>query len=91
MGLLVLKKTTLLLIIISGSMLSASFAGRQWKYMDEYTMKTSSDAKELPNKRCKEDSIGIHERMLKVNTKDYAGSYDPAPTFRKPPFKLIPN
>lgn len=47
--------------------------------------------KELPNKRCKEDSIGIHERMLKVNTKDYAGSYDPAPTFRKPPFKLIPN
>ncbi|RWR82452.1 protein CASPARIAN STRIP INTEGRITY FACTOR 1 [Cinnamomum micranthum f. kanehirae] len=90
MGLLVLKKTTLLLIIISASMLSASFAGRQWKYMDEYKMKTSSDAKELPKKRCKEDSIGIHERVLKVNTKDY-GSYEPAPTFRKPPFKLIPN
>ncbi|XP_012836754.1 PREDICTED: uncharacterized protein LOC105957376 [Erythranthe guttata] len=33
---------------------------------------------------------GIHERVLKVKTNDY-GSYDPAPAFVKPPFKLIPN
>ncbi|CAM8990035.1 unnamed protein product [Rhodiola kirilowii] len=32
----------------------------------------------------------IHERLLRVNTRDY-GRYDPAPTFVKPPFKLIPN
>ncbi|XP_022947142.1 protein CASPARIAN STRIP INTEGRITY FACTOR 2-like isoform X1 [Cucurbita maxima] len=32
----------------------------------------------------------IHERVLRVNTRDY-GRYDPAPAFVKPPFKLIPN
>ncbi|KAJ0759439.1 putative protein Casparian strip integrity factor [Helianthus annuus] len=32
----------------------------------------------------------IHERLLRANTKDY-GRSDPAPTFVKPPFKLIPN
>ncbi|KAJ9561013.1 hypothetical protein OSB04_006173 [Centaurea solstitialis] len=32
----------------------------------------------------------VHERLLRANTKDY-GRPDPAPTFVKPPFKLIPN
>ncbi|KAG7010912.1 Protein CASPARIAN STRIP INTEGRITY FACTOR 1, partial [Cucurbita argyrosperma subsp. argyrosperma] len=32
----------------------------------------------------------VHERLLRVNTKDY-GRYDPSPSFVKPPFKLIPN
>uniref|UniRef100_A0A7N0T1S6 Uncharacterized protein n=1 Tax=Kalanchoe fedtschenkoi TaxID=63787 RepID=A0A7N0T1S6_KALFE len=32
----------------------------------------------------------VHERLLRVNTRDY-GRYDPSPTFVKPPFKLIPN
>lgn len=32
----------------------------------------------------------IHGRVLKVKTNDY-GRYDPAPSFVKPPFKLIPN
>ncbi|KAK8518754.1 hypothetical protein V6N12_011999 [Hibiscus sabdariffa] len=33
---------------------------------------------------------GIHERLLRANTKDY-GKYDPTPALAKPPFKLIPN
>ncbi|CAI9101964.1 OLC1v1000139C1 [Oldenlandia corymbosa var. corymbosa] len=37
-----------------------------------------------------EEIVEIHERLLKVNTKDY-GRYDPAPALGKPPFKLIPN
>ncbi|KAL8238217.1 hypothetical protein R6Q59_019298 [Mikania micrantha] len=40
-------------------------------------------------KRDIDDHI-IHERLLSVNTKDY-GRSDPAPTFTKPRFKLIPN
>ncbi|KAL8205224.1 hypothetical protein R6Q57_008775 [Mikania cordata] len=40
-------------------------------------------------KRDIDDHI-IHERLLRVNTKDY-GRSDPAPTFAKPRFKLIPN
>lgn len=37
-----------------------------------------------------EEVSEIHERLLKVNTKDY-GRYDPTPALSKPPFKLIPN
>lgn len=36
------------------------------------------------------DDETIHERLLKANTRDY-GRSDHAPTFVKPPFKLIPN
>ncbi|CAM8945087.1 unnamed protein product [Rhodiola kirilowii] len=32
----------------------------------------------------------VNERLLRVNTGDY-GRYNPAPTFAKPRFKLIPN
>lgn len=37
-----------------------------------------------------EERTDIHERLLRVNTKDY-GRYNPAPALVKPPFKLIPN
>lgn len=38
----------------------------------------------------KEENI-VHERMLRwMNTHDY-GRYDPAPSFRRPRHKLIPN
>lgn len=32
----------------------------------------------------------VHERLLRVNTRDYE-RYDPTPALVKPPFKLIPN
>lgn len=39
---------------------------------------------------CKQEEQLRHERVLKMNTKDY-GRYDPTPALSKPPFKLIPN
>ncbi|KAF9676047.1 hypothetical protein SADUNF_Sadunf09G0097900 [Salix dunnii] len=36
------------------------------------------------------EETSVHERLLKVNTKDY-GNYNPAPALVRPPFKLIPN
>ncbi|XP_059461101.1 uncharacterized protein LOC132190183 isoform X4 [Corylus avellana] len=61
--------------------------GRQSKFFNE--LDTEAEAiKEQPSRNNEEDTI--HERLLKVNTKDY-GRYDPSPAFVKPPFKLIPN
>ncbi|XP_006298822.2 protein CASPARIAN STRIP INTEGRITY FACTOR 1 [Capsella rubella] len=37
-----------------------------------------------------ERSIHEHERLLRMNTKDY-GYNRPAPRLERPPFKLIPN
>jgi hypothetical protein len=77
---MVIKKISLLFLIISASLVSTSFAGRRL---------VDNVAKEVD--ATQEEGFGIHvERLLKMNTKDY-GKYDPAPTFVKPPFKLIPN
>ncbi|XP_057494740.1 protein CASPARIAN STRIP INTEGRITY FACTOR 1-like [Actinidia eriantha] len=79
MGLMMLKKMVLFFLIFSASLLSTSFAGRRL---------VNNLAKQVDAPH--EGGSTIHERMLRVNTKDY-GTYDPAPTFVKPPFKLIPN
>ncbi|XP_059461094.1 uncharacterized protein LOC132190183 isoform X3 [Corylus avellana] len=69
--------------------------GRQSKFFNE--LDTEAEAikegfdlllPQQPSRNNEEDTI--HERLLKVNTKDY-GRYDPSPAFVKPPFKLIPN
>jgi len=74
---MVIKKISLLFLIVC---VSTSFAGRRL---------VDNVAKEVD--ATQEEGFGIHvERLLKMNTKDY-GKYDPAPTFVKPPFKLIPN
>ncbi|XP_043708647.1 protein CASPARIAN STRIP INTEGRITY FACTOR 1-like [Telopea speciosissima] len=93
MGLLiVLKKISLLFLLISASLLSTSFAGRQWTSMDNPAVETTN--KETTRKSLNRDDEAIltevHERLLGVNAKDY-GTYNPSPTFVKPPFKLIPN
>ncbi|XP_041015285.1 protein CASPARIAN STRIP INTEGRITY FACTOR 1-like isoform X4 [Juglans microcarpa x Juglans regia] len=61
--------------------------GRQSKFFNELA-KEADTMNEKPSRHDEEDSI--HERLLRVNTKDY-GRYDPAPALVKPPFKLIPN
>ncbi|KAF8405283.1 hypothetical protein HHK36_010185 [Tetracentron sinense] len=92
MGLKVLKKTSLLFLIISASLLSTSFAGRQWNFVEKPSMEVKSTNEEKSRKTLndKEAANNVHERLLRVNTKDY-GTYDPSPALVKPPFKLIPN
>ncbi|KAK9942589.1 hypothetical protein M0R45_008243 [Rubus argutus] len=94
MGLMFLKKFTVLILLISAaSLLSTSFAaGRQSKFVNKLA-KEEMDAtpEEVLGKPLNHKEVArIHERLLRVNTKDY-GRYDPAPALVKPPFKLIPN
>ncbi|KAJ6310711.1 hypothetical protein OIU76_015430 [Salix suchowensis] len=95
MGLMLLKKISLLFLLISASFLSTSFAGRRSKFVK----KLAEEAEAINAATCEETSskashsneeTSIHERLLKVNTKDY-GNYNPAPALVRPPFKLIPN
>ncbi|KAJ4716566.1 Aspartate carbamoyltransferase [Melia azedarach] len=89
MGLLLLKKIGLLFLLISASLLSTSLAGRRIsKYVNKLAEEVDSPFEEKPFQD--EEVSVIHERLLKVNTKDY-GRYDPSPALVKPPFKLIPN
>ena len=56
---------------------------------DLWSIKNWQDLESWEAVRHDEESE-IHGRVLKVKTNDY-GRYDPAPSFVKPPFKLIPN
>ncbi|KAF3435740.1 hypothetical protein FNV43_RR22832 [Rhamnella rubrinervis] len=95
----------LLLLIISVSLLSTSIAaGRQLKSVNKLDKEVAVDATdedmlgstleeekyEFGEAENHEERTDIHERLLRVNTKDY-GRYNPAPALVKPPFKLIPN
>ncbi|KAK9164232.1 hypothetical protein Syun_005134 [Stephania yunnanensis] len=85
-----LKKFVLLFLVVSASFLSTSLAVRQGRFVNEVAEESEID-NETSNEFPRHDEAGeIHERLLKVNTKDY-GRYDPAPALVKPPFKLIPN
>ncbi|TXG64599.1 hypothetical protein EZV62_011593 [Acer yangbiense] len=93
---LILKKISLLFLLISASLLSTSLAGRPSKFlanevlMDATTYKETSSKEALLQEEEDEMMSVVHERLLKANTKDY-GRYDPAPGLVRPPFKLIPN
>ncbi|KAK2354038.1 protein CASPARIAN STRIP INTEGRITY FACTOR [Trifolium repens] len=86
-----LKKFTLFFLLISGSLLATSFAGRASNFIKILDEDVNA-AQEVSTRRemNEEEVSSIHERLLRANTKDY-GRYDPSPTFSKPPFKLIPN
>ncbi|KMT00403.1 hypothetical protein BVRB_9g217070 [Beta vulgaris subsp. vulgaris] len=90
MASLPLTKLVLLFIIISASLISTSYAGRFLTKSladEEFVGTYEASAVEGDNK---EENI-VHERMLRwMNTHDY-GRYDPAPSFRRPRHKLIPN
>ncbi|KAI9180505.1 hypothetical protein LWI28_005461 [Acer negundo] len=94
---LILKKISLLFLLISASLLSTSLAGRPSKSLanNEVLMDATTTYKETSSKEAllqeEEEMMSVvHERLLKANTKDY-GRYDPAPALVRPPFKLIPN
>ncbi|XP_039039985.1 protein CASPARIAN STRIP INTEGRITY FACTOR 1-like [Hibiscus syriacus] len=80
-----LKKIVLLLFLVSALLLSTSMAGRHSKFVNRLVKEEVDAALEESG-----EGEGIHERVLRVNTKDY-GKYDPSPALVKPPFKLIPN
>ncbi|XP_022944149.1 protein CASPARIAN STRIP INTEGRITY FACTOR 1-like [Cucurbita moschata] len=62
-------------------------AGRPSKLVHEVVNGVVHEGRKRTTRDEMED---VHERLLRVNTKDY-GRYDPSPSFVKPPFKLIPN
>ncbi|GMY05737.1 protein CASPARIAN STRIP INTEGRITY FACTOR 1-like [Fagus crenata] len=91
MALLLLKKLSLLFLLISATLLSTSLAGRESKWVSKLAKEGDANHEGIPRKLTHHnEEESIHERLLKVNTKDY-GRYDPAPALVKPPFKLIPN
>ncbi|KAK7405493.1 hypothetical protein VNO78_06843 [Psophocarpus tetragonolobus] len=90
-SLLLLKKFSLLFLLISGSLLSTSFAARRSKSIKNFVKDVNAIQEDTPMKTMnKEEVRSINERLLRANTKDY-GRYDPSPSLSKPPFKLIPN
>ncbi|XP_030450684.1 protein CASPARIAN STRIP INTEGRITY FACTOR 1-like isoform X1 [Syzygium oleosum] len=91
MGLMLLKKISLLFLLLSASLLSTSLAGRRYKIMSRLAEEVNPNAVTYEEGSQDEDeATAVHERILKVNTDDY-GKYDPSPALVRPPFKLIPN
>ncbi|KAK8616424.1 hypothetical protein V6N13_017974 [Hibiscus sabdariffa] len=84
-----LKKIALLLLLVSALLLSTSMAGRHSMFVNRLA---EEEEEEVDHAAFEESDKGegIHERLLRANTKDY-GKYDPTPALAKPPFKLIPN
>ncbi|XP_022762303.1 protein CASPARIAN STRIP INTEGRITY FACTOR 1-like [Durio zibethinus] len=80
------KKIVLLFLLVSAFLLSTSLAGRRSKFLKMLSEEGDDAAFEDGG----EATDHVHERVLRVNAKDY-GSYDPPPALVKPPFKLIPN
>ncbi|KAJ6346043.1 hypothetical protein OIU78_008645 [Salix suchowensis] len=91
MGLMLLKKISLLFLLISASFLSTSFAGRRSKFVKKLAEEagainaaTHEETSSKPSHSNEETSI--HERLLKVNTKDY-GNYKPSTSSRQASFQ----
>ncbi|XP_010548068.1 PREDICTED: uncharacterized protein LOC104819621 [Tarenaya hassleriana] len=85
MGLM--KKLSFILLLVSASAFSLSFAGRPTMSIHKPIEETES----LTYRHQEvDDETSIHERLLRMNTRDY-GSYSPSPRLVRPPFKLIPN
>ncbi|XP_062079453.1 protein CASPARIAN STRIP INTEGRITY FACTOR 1-like [Humulus lupulus] len=91
-SLVMMKNISLIFLLISGSLLSTSLAGRQLNSGDQFAkvvMDGMTQEEEMLMMNKKHIRL-VHERLLRSNTRDY-GKYDPTPALVKPPFKLIPN
>ncbi|XP_039143664.1 protein CASPARIAN STRIP INTEGRITY FACTOR 1-like [Dioscorea cayenensis subsp. rotundata] len=87
--------TLLLLILISASLFSASFAGEHRKLLHRSapTLFANAFKHEYSSRKFRDEEQQIllpRSRILVVKTNDY-GNYEPTPALTKPPFKLIPN
>ncbi|CAI9764373.1 unnamed protein product [Fraxinus pennsylvanica] len=74
MDFLLLKKISLLFLLISASLMSISFAGRHVSSHSFMDQKRASVTHEEHHGKMSE----VHERLLRVNNKDY-GRIDPPP------------
>ncbi|XP_022872795.1 protein CASPARIAN STRIP INTEGRITY FACTOR 1-like [Olea europaea var. sylvestris] len=84
MDFFLLKKISLLFLLISASLMSISFAGRLRRSVNTLDQKQASVAHEEHHGKMSE----VHERLLRVNTKDYGRhDIDPPPRMVRPPFK----
>ncbi|XP_058213272.1 protein CASPARIAN STRIP INTEGRITY FACTOR 1-like [Rhododendron vialii] len=88
-GFMMLKKIGLLLLV-SVSIISTSSSGRELVNNLIKDIVTAREELSAEMQLQHKEAYTVHERLLRVNTKDY-GTYDPAPEFEKPPFKRIPN
>uniref|UniRef100_A0A803Q9T6 Uncharacterized protein n=1 Tax=Cannabis sativa TaxID=3483 RepID=A0A803Q9T6_CANSA len=87
---IVMKNISLIFLLISGSLISTSLAGRQLMNSgDQFSKVVMTHEAEDEMLMMKKIRL-VQERVLRSNTRDY-GRYDPAPALVKPPFKLIPN
>ncbi|KAM6581530.1 hypothetical protein CsatA_005304 [Cannabis sativa] len=87
---IVMKNISLIFLLISGSLISTSLAGRQLMNSgDQFSKVVTHEAEDDEMLMMKKIRL-VQERVLRSNTRDY-GRYDPAPALVKPPFKLIPN
>ncbi|CAA2964128.1 Hypothetical predicted protein [Olea europaea subsp. europaea] len=86
MDFFLLKKISLLFLLISASLMSISFAGRLRRSMSTLDQKQVSVAHEERHEKISE----VHKRLVRANTKDY-GRPDPPPGMVKPPFKPVPH
>ncbi|XP_057542736.1 protein CASPARIAN STRIP INTEGRITY FACTOR 1 [Amaranthus tricolor] len=86
------KLIVLIFLIVWGSLISTSMAGRHSKFTKSLDKENFVEAYEESNfKRDVKEEMIIHERMLRrVNTNDY-GRYDQSPSLPRPRHKLIPN
>ncbi|XP_071726060.1 protein CASPARIAN STRIP INTEGRITY FACTOR 1-like [Rutidosis leptorrhynchoides] len=82
-------KIYLLTLLIVASFVSSSSAARCGSFIPMAKVDENQESLYLEDDQVS-NRDDIHERLLRANTKDY-GRPDPAPTFVKPPFKLIPN
>ncbi|XP_030523089.1 protein CASPARIAN STRIP INTEGRITY FACTOR 1-like isoform X1 [Rhodamnia argentea] len=89
MGLMLLKKISLLFLLLSASLLSTSLAGRRSKIMLAEGVNQNAAPYE-EGSQDEDEATAVHGRILKVSTNDY-GKYDAAPALVRPPYKLIPN
>ncbi|KAM6554814.1 hypothetical protein CsatB_015576 [Cannabis sativa] len=88
---IVMKNISLIFLLISGSLISTSLAGRQLMNSgDQFSKVVMTHEAEDDEMLMMKKIRLVQERVLRSNTRDY-GRYDPAPALVKPPFKLIPN
>ncbi|CAN6446547.1 unnamed protein product [Victoria cruziana] len=91
MGSTALGGITLFFFVLVSSSFLLPYAGGRPIFLTDLAAEVAEVEEEASSAGFRHDgSDGIRQRMLRVRTNDY-GSYDPSPTFEKPPFKLIPN
>ncbi|GKV42795.1 hypothetical protein SLEP1_g50163 [Rubroshorea leprosula] len=87
MGFMFVKKMTLLFLLVSAFLFSASFAADPGS---KFLNREDEEVWDEESGSTEENDAMIHERLLSADSGDY-GKVNPAPKLAKPPFKVIQN